>query len=117
MKNFADCLPKDRFPQFLYDCLDPGKGDAGYDELAEHLGYSSTYPVMNWVKGARVPLKYLKAISEFLDMDVSELIPLYIAQEMDEADNDFLFDAVCRILTADEYEEYQKLRLQAVKRG
>jgi len=103
--DWLDHLPADqRLAGYLDDLLAGEDHEEQVAALASALKYSRPQIVKSWITGAaKVPLKALLPIAQQTGRDVSELLPLWIAQEMRDADGDRLYQASKRCVSAWEF--------------
>ena len=103
--DWLDHLPADqRLSGYLDDLLAGEDHEEQVSALAAALNYTRPQVVKSWITGAaKVPLKALLPIAQHTGRDVSELIPLFVAQEMKDADGDRLYQASKRCLSAWEW--------------
>jgi hypothetical protein len=103
--DWLDHLPADqRLAGYLDDLLASENHEEQVSALATALKYTRPQVVKSWITGvAKVPLKALLPIAQHTGRDVSELIPLFVAQEMKDADGDRLYQASKRCISAWEW--------------
>lgn len=67
------------------------------EDLANHLGYSRDTMVKQWMRGsAKVPLNQISSISMFFEIDVADILPCWLAQEV--PDDELMMLTAGRIL-------------------
>jgi DNA-binding Xre family transcriptional regulator len=72
------------------------------EKLSTALGYTNSTIVKKWVSGkAKVPLQHVTAISDFLNCDISDVLPLWLSQEL--PDDWHLYSAGKRMLSVWEF--------------
>ena len=101
INDYVHELPaKERLQTFILDCIGEKEGTE-QDQIANlaiALGYKRPTTVNLWLDGkAKIPLKHLTPISEFIGRDLSDLLPLWVAAEC--PDDKRLYDAACRMLS------------------
>lgn len=103
--EWLDHLPADkRMEAYLHEALSGKDRDERISKLATELGYEHAKMVHSWTTGAaKVPLRMLSPLALNLGRDVSELLPMWIAQEMISADEDRLYRAARRCVSAWEW--------------
>lgn len=103
--DWLDHLPADqRLAGYLDDLLAGEDHEEKVAAVATALKYSRPQAVKSWITGAaKVPLKALLPIAHHIGRDVSELLPLWIAQEMAGEDADQLYQASKRMLSLFEF--------------
>lgn len=103
--NWLDDLPADqRLGAYLEDLLSGDNFDRKVSDLAAALGYSRPLTIRQWISGtAKVPLKALTVIAAQLGRDVADILPLWVAQAMGDADDDRLYKACKRMLSQWEF--------------
>lgn len=96
--------PEQRLALFLEEALAGEDRDERISKLAAELRYMNAKSVEMWTTGtAKVPLRMLSPLSVHLGCDLSDLLPLWIAQEMAGDDEDRLYTAAKRMLSAWEW--------------
>jgi hypothetical protein len=103
--EWLDHLPADkRMAAYLDEALSGEDRDDRIRKLATELGYAHGKTVHSWTTGAaKVPLRLLTPLALNLGRDVSELLPMWIAQEMAGTDEDRLYRAARRCVSAWEW--------------
>lgn len=103
--DWLDDLPADkRLAAYLDEILAGDDRDERIRKLATELGYAHAKTVHSWTTGAaKVPLRRLLPIARHLGRDVSELLPLWISQELAGTDEDRLYRAARRCVSAWEW--------------
>lgn len=103
--EWLDHLPADkRMAAYLDEALGGEDRDDRIRKLATELGYAHVKTVHSWTTGAaKVPLHRLLPIALHIGRDVSELLPLWISQELAGEDGDRLYQASKRMLSAWEF--------------
>lgn len=103
--EWLDHLPADkRMAAYLDEALSGEDRDDRIRKLATELGYANAKTVHSWTTGAmKVPLRMLTPLALHLGRDVSELLPMWIAQEMAGSDEDRLYRATRRCVSAWEW--------------
>lgn len=103
--EWLDRLPADkRMPAYLHEALSGKDRDERIRKLATELGYEHAKTVHSWTTGAaKVPLRMLAPLALNLSRDVSELLPMWIAQEIASTDEDRLYRAARRCVSAWEW--------------
>lgn len=104
IKYLDDFPPEKRLALYLDEALAGEDREDRLRQLATELGYKNAKTVEMWTTGAaKVPLRVLMPIAHHLGGDVSDLLPLWIAQEMAGDDKDQLYKASKRMLGAFEF--------------
>ncbi len=99
-----DFPPQQRLALFLDAELAGEDRDEQIRRLATELGYKNAKTVEMWTTCAsKVPLHMLTRIAHNTGGDVSNLLPLWIAQEMAGEDADQLYNASKRMLSLFEF--------------
>ena len=94
--------PKQRLSFFLEAELRGDDYDERLEKLSKTLGYANTTIVKRWVSGkAQVPLQHITAISDFFNCDISDVLPLWLSQEL--PDDWRLYRAGTRMLSGWEF--------------
>lgn len=103
--DWLDELPADkRMAAYLDEALSGEDRDERIRKLATELGYAHAKTIHRWTTGAaKVPLHRLLPIALHIGRDVSELLPLWISQELAGEDGDRLYQASKRMLSAWEF--------------
>lgn len=103
--DWLDDLPADkRLAAYLDDILAGDDRDQQIKKLASELGCASAKTIHNWTTGtAKVPLRMLTPIALHIGRDVSQLLPLWVSQELAGEDGDRLYQASKRMLSAWEF--------------
>lgn len=103
--DWLDDLPADkRLAAYLDEILAGDDRDERIRKLAAELGYAHAKTVHSWTTGAaKVPLQRLLPIALHVGRDVSELLPLWLSQELAGEDGDRLYQASKRMLSAWEF--------------
>lgn len=103
--DWLDEYPADlRMSLYLEDIVSGEDRETRLNELAKELGYAHRRIIQAWVAGkSKIPLKALMTIASHIGRDVSELVPLWIAQEMKDEDGGRLYQASKRWLSAWEF--------------
>lgn len=95
-----DFPPQKRLGIFLSEALDGEDYEEKVQQLAIELGYKNAKMVEMWTTGAaKVPLRMLSPLSVHIGCDVSDLLPLWISQEMAGEDGDRLYKSSQRMLS------------------
>jgi hypothetical protein len=95
-----DIVPaEERLPHFLSEQLQGD--DMRMYELAKACGYTRSNIIGMWCTGrTKVPIRFIPRIAHFLGFDVAQVLPLWIAGYADGEDQDVLWAASKRMLTA-----------------
>lgn len=94
--------PEKRLARYLGERLDPSNKKYSVAKLAKTLGYSNPTMVKMWIEGkAKVPLKQITPVAHYLNVDISDLLPLYFQQEC--PDDYHLYNAGLRTLSVWEF--------------
>ncbi len=103
--DWLDHLPADqRLAGYLDDLLAGEDHEEQVAALATALNYTRPQIVKSWITGtAKVPLKALLPIAQHTGRDVSEILPLWVSQEMAGDDADQLYKASKRMLSLFEF--------------
>lgn len=103
--EWLDHLPAEkRMAAYLDEALSGKDRDERIWKLATELGYTHGKTLHSWITGAaKVPLRMLTPLAVQLGRDVSELLPMWIAQEMAGTDEDRLYRVVRRCVSAWEW--------------
>ncbi len=106
--KYADYIyapPQLRLNYFLSDRLDcDGELDENCRKLSAYLGYTNHIQVKNWVvREHRVDLDHLVALADYFNVDLGQLLFLWLSQRMDDSADVFLKEAAKRMLTANEF--------------
>lgn len=79
--DITDLPPRDRMRAFLGGCLASDKTTPA--QLAKKLGYANDRIVQQWLTGTtKVPLQQLSSISDKVNCDLSDLLAVWLAQEL-----------------------------------
>tara|TARA_R110002049_G_scaffold187172_1_gene355421 strand:+ start:960 stop:1319 length:360 start_codon:yes stop_codon:yes gene_type:complete len=94
--------PEKRLSYFIESELSGDDYDERLEKLAKTLGYTNNAIVKRWVSGkTKIPLKHITAISDFLNCDISVVLPLWLSQEL--PDDWRLYSAGARMLSVWEF--------------
>jgi hypothetical protein len=76
--------------------------DKRLEKLSKALGYKNSNIVKQWLSGkTKVPLRHITALSGFFNCDISEVLPLWLSQEL--PDDVLLYCAGTRMLSVWEF--------------
>jgi hypothetical protein len=94
--------PEKRLSYFLDGKLSGEDYDERLEKLSKALGYTNSAIVKQWVSGkTKVPLRHITALSGFFNCDISEVLPLWLSQEL--PDDVHLYRAGTRMLSVWEH--------------
>lgn len=104
IKHLDDFPPEQRLALYLEEALAGEDREDRLRQLATELGYKNAKTIHMWTTGgAKVPLRMILPIAQHLGVDVSNLIPLWISQEISGDDEDRLYQASMRMVSAWEW--------------
>jgi len=103
IEDWIDQAPAEkRLSLFLDAELSRDDDNNRLEKLSTALGYTNSTIVKKWVSGkAKVPLRHVTAISDFFNCDISDVLPLWLSQEL--PDDWRLYSAGTRMLSAWEW--------------
>jgi hypothetical protein len=94
--------PELRMSHFLSGELSGDDYDERLEKLSTTLGYQNSNTVKQWVsRKAKVPLRHVTPLSDFFNCDISEILPLWLSQEL--PDDVHLYRAGQRMLSVWEF--------------
>jgi len=94
--------PEKRLSYFLDGELSGEDYDERLEKLSKALGYTNSAIVKQWLSGkTKVPLRHITALSGFFNCDISEVLPLWLSQEL--PDDVHLYRAGERMLSVWEF--------------
>ncbi|MBU2605329.1 MAG: hypothetical protein KKC43_05500 [Alphaproteobacteria bacterium] len=103
IEEWIDLAPPElRLSYFLDGELSGDDYDERLEKLSKALGYKNPNIVKQWLSGkTKVPLRHITALSDFVNCDISEVLPLWLSQEL--PDDWRLYSAGTRMLSVWEF--------------
>lgn len=104
IEHLDDFPPEQRLALYLEEALAGADRDDRIRQLAAELGYKTAKTVQMWTTGAaKVPLRMVMPLAQGIGTDASNLLPLWISQEMGTGDADKLYTASKRMIDQFEF--------------